>query len=141
MIKLNTNLKAPELLGKMLDFAASRLEIGDASVTVICDARRLDKFEMGGNYRYDAALFSTPLPHTYNLFLRSESLSERCDIVFHEATHLNQYERGELKYNPLTGECYWLGRKYPASYPYRQRPWEREAFYMQRKLTKEWKKK
>ena len=123
---------------ELLSFASELLGIeGDASITIICDSRRLDM--LSKEYKFDAALLSTPLSGTYNLLLRDMMVATNPSVIFHEAVHLRQYVSGELVFDLKTGSCEWMGRKYSADYPYRQRPWEREAFSESPKIMREWK--
>jgi hypothetical protein len=48
----------------------------------------------------------------------------------HEMVHIKQMVKGQLKSGP-DGSQTWLGKNYPASTPYLDRPWEIEAFSRQ----------
>ena len=48
----------------------------------------------------------------------------------HEMVHVKQMVKGQLK-NAAKGASIWMGKKFPASTPYLDRPWEIEAFARQ----------
>ena len=48
----------------------------------------------------------------------------------HEMVHVKQMVKGQLK-NADEGASIWMGKEYPASTPYLDRPWEIEAFSRQ----------
>jgi hypothetical protein len=48
----------------------------------------------------------------------------------HEMVHVKQMAKGQLK-GASRGAQMWMGKRYPASTPYLDRPWEVEAFSRQ----------
>lgn len=52
----------------------------------------------------------------------------------HELVHIKQYYKGEL--NPY--EFIWKGKLIPKDTPYREQPWEAEAFQMQNGLVNDY---
>ena len=48
----------------------------------------------------------------------------------HEMVHVKQMAKGQLK-SASRGAQIWMGKRYPASTPYLDRPWEIEAFSRQ----------
>jgi hypothetical protein len=48
----------------------------------------------------------------------------------HEMVHVKQMAKGQLK-SASRGAQIWMGKRYPASTPYLDRPWEVEAFSRQ----------
>jgi hypothetical protein len=48
----------------------------------------------------------------------------------HEMVHVKQMAKGQLK-SASRGAQTWMGKRYPASTPYLDRPWEVEAFSRQ----------
>lgn len=84
------------------------------------------------------AILTSPLPHVYIMYVKDGF--HDIDILCHEIVHLDQYERGDLFISPDYKEITWEGRKYDASLPYDERPWENEAFFKQGALLNAYKK-
>ena len=61
-------------------------------------------------------------------------------ILCHEMVHLSQYERGDLKISSDYKTITWKGNVFDNSHDYACREWEQEAFKLQNKLWKEFKK-
>jgi len=55
----------------------------------------------------------------------------------HEMAHVKQWVYEELK-DYVHKDSHWCGRPIDPSTPYRQRPWEADAFRLQNKLASEW---
>lgn len=121
---------------EMLHFALDGKLENDTVVNVIEQDRVLDRLSTP-DFELLALTYPAGLPHTYSLVIRTTATDiER--IVFHEAIHLQQYESGRLKLNTLTGRAEWEGVLFSARFPYRSRPWEKEAFRGQDILFKAW---
>lgn len=84
------------------------------------------------------AILTSPLPHVYIMYVKDGFRD--IDILCHEIVHLDQYERGDLSISSDYKEITWEGRKYDASLPYDERPWENEAFFKQGALLNAYKK-
>lgn len=90
--------------------------------------------------KLEAILDKTPMPKHYNLVMREYAPVR--EVICHEMVHLDQYERGDLSINKFEDKIYfnWKGEDYDPSTPYEERPWEEEAYKLQSKLWKEFKK-
>ena len=90
------------------------------------------------NEEYDlkAFLYALPVPHNYQLICAHNALTPI--ILMHECVHIKQFERGDLK--RVENEYFWKGEKYDNSIPYKSRPWEIEAFSLENKMWKDYKK-
>lgn len=80
-----------------------------------------------------AALFPSAVAHNYQL-ITSEEANEL--MIIHECIHLWQFERGDLE--KLPKGYAWKGKAYDNRTPYYARPWEKEAFRLEKDLYKEW---
>jgi hypothetical protein len=89
-----------------------------------------------------AALFKNKgLDHIYTLYtVKKLTRNTYTEILCHEAVHLSQQERGDLRVNISTGKCYWMNEEYTKDYPYMSRPWEKEAFKVQSIILKKYRK-
>ena len=125
--------KAEELIHFALDW-----KLANVKVSIVESEKTLDMLKVE-DYELQAILYRpTPIPHEYTLVVRRYPRPSLEAVVFHEATHLMQYESGRLEVDIRSGKCKWDGEEYQASYPYMRRPWEKEAFAEQRRLMKEW---
>lgn len=90
--------------------------------------------------KLDAILDKTQMPKHYNLVMREYAPVR--EVICHEMVHLDQYERGDLSINKFEDKIYfnWKGEDFDPSTPYDKRPWEEEAYKLQSKLWKEFKK-
>lgn len=125
---------------KALLFGCDFLGIDGVTVAATCNDKLLARLSRGG-IEYKALIFKSKVAHIYNFYFRSRMhASQYTDIIFHECVHLAQQECGDLYINPTTGECWWRGEKYGADYPYKERPWEIEAFREQAEIARAYKK-
>ena len=91
--------------------------------------------------KLEAILDHGKLPHTYVLYLATDSTTPLETILSHEMVHLDQYERGDLQLHKEDKLHFvWKGREYDPSMPYEDRPWEKEAFSHQYEIWKKAKK-
>lgn len=120
---------------KVLNFAFGIVGVKDVNVTVGVDEAFLQKMSPP-DMEYEGILVPSPLSHTYILRVKDVMKGEMLRILAHEAVHISQQERGDLKVNPDTLECRWKGEKYTNDYPYMDRPWEKEAFKTQAEILK-----
>lgn len=127
-----------EQLESMLHFALDGALTDDVTVNVQVNDTLLDKLSPG-EYVMQAVLYKLSLQGNYSLILRKRMDASLKEVAFHESAHLKQYEGGLLELDIKTGKCRWKGKEYDGSYPYMERPWEKEAFKEQRRLMKEWK--
>ena len=108
-------------------------------VTVIEHDGILDRLS-NDDFTLDALTYPTGLSHVYTLVIR-KNVKHLEEIVFHEAAHIRQYEDGRLSFDPITGWAKWKGELYCSQTPYKERPWEKEAFRVQDTLCKAWRDK
>lgn len=109
--------------------------ITEVAVFLAENPNLLHKFSVGDEYDLKAALFPTAVAHSYQLFTDDPTP----EMVVHECVHLWQFERGDLVKMPDWSYS-WKGEQWPKDTPYRARPWEKEAFDLQGKWWKEYKK-
>ncbi len=84
-----------------------------------------------------AILSPSVIKGCYSIYSRYANLD--INEIFHEIEHIRQCEEGRMHINPLSLSVTWEGKVYDNSVPYEQRPWEIEAFAMQKELYKEYK--
>lgn len=128
-------------MSDILRFALGRLGVDDITVVVVNNDRLLDRLAGGGDVTYDALVTETALERQYLLTLRERLTVSLAGVLCHESVHISQYVSGRLRLDSKTGVCTWMGRTYPADYEYRRRPWESEAFRLQSKLAREYRKR
>jgi hypothetical protein len=58
-----------------------------------------------------------------------------CELIAHEMVHVKQYARGDIKTYRF-GRQTWKGKTVLESIPYRKKPWEVEAFSLEKSLAK-----
>ena len=139
MIEIHDYTELPKgFVEKVLGFAFGIVGVKDVNVTVTVDEDFLKKMS-SPDFEYEGVLVPSPLDHTYILRVKDVSKGEMQRILAHEAVHISQQERGDLKVNPDTLECRWKGKKYTNDYPYMARPWEKEAFKTQAEILKAYK--
>lgn len=137
---INDYTKLPKgFVEKVLNFAFGIVGVKDANVTVTVDEAFLQRMSPP-DMEYEGILVPSPLSHTYILRVKDVMKGEMLRILAHEAVHISQQERGDLKVNPDTLECRWKGEKYTNDYPYMDRPWEQEAFKEQSLISKAYRK-
>ena len=136
-VKNLSSLRDSAKIEELLHFALDSRIVNDVTVCLIERDSTLDRLAIK-DYELQALLYQYTMPHTYALIIRSNPCESVEYIVFHESIHLLQYESGRLDVNVRSGKCVWEGKEFPASYPYMDRPWEKEAFKKQPALTKEW---
>lgn len=93
------------------------------------------------DYDFQALLDKSPLKGTYTLYIRKSAYGNIKAILFHEAVHLAQYERGDLSLDVVSGRTKWKGVEYDVHFPYSQRPWEKEAFDLETKIARVYRRK
>lgn len=114
---------------------SQELHIDNILLNIVENTKILDKLSPE-DIEYQAILVKMA-PHVYTLYARKGALSPT--TLCHELKHLEQYELKKLELLKSKGYK-WLGKEYPASYPYDKRPWEIEAFGAQSKLFRVYKK-
>lgn len=120
--------------------AAEKLGIANVEITVIKNDSMLD--QVGSkDYIVNGLLHKTNIPgNYYNLYLRKDTNEPLRSIICHEMLHLRQYIDGDLLVNVERRLFIWKGKDYPYSYPYMDRPWEKEVFKAQSKFISDVKK-
>lgn len=141
MIRITDNTGRGSEVSEILRFALGRLGVDDITVVVVNNDRLLDRLAGGGDVTYDALVTETALERQYLLTLRERLTVGLTAVLCHESVHISQYVSGRLRLDSKTGVCTWMGRTYPADYEYRRRPWESEAFRLQSKLAREYRKR
>lgn len=88
-----------------------------------------------------ALLDKTPVPHTYNLLLKTKLSDSLSTIICHEMQHFDQYERRDLELVKKDSKLVflWKGQQFDSSLDYMLRPWEQEAIDAQYSLWKQFK--
>lgn len=125
---------------EVLSFAAEKLGIDGVEVIVVNNEQTLDKFS-DERWFINALLHKLPVPNTYELFIRKKTVDPLRLVLCHEAVHLYQFVSGQLRVDMEKKEFFWKGKKYPNSYEYDLRPWEREAFAKQAGLAAAFRKR
>ena len=136
--KINVNCMFSNRKWNYIDIAKQvlyqQLHIDNVLLNIVENTKALDKLSPD-DIEYQAILVKTA-PKAYTLYARKSSFSPT--MLCHELKHLEQYEKNKLQL--LDSKAYkWLGKEYPASYPYDSRPWEREAFAAQATLWRNYK--
>lgn len=126
-------------IDELMHFALDGKLHGDVVVMVIEQDRTLDRLS-NDDYELQALLYKSGLAHVYSLIIRSGARQLE-NIIFHESVHLLQYESGRLDVDPITGWAKWDCQHYSNKTPYRDRPWEKEAFRGQDALIKKYRKR
>lgn len=123
-----------------INIAAEKLGISDVEITVIKNDNMLD--QVGSkDYIVNGLLHKTNVPgNYYNLYLRKDTNEPLRLTICHEMLHLRQYIDGDLAVDIDRKLFIWKGKDYPYSYPYMDRPWEKEVFKNQSKFVAEIKK-
>ena len=136
-----TNFQPEGEIEKLLSFACGRLGVDNVTIVASLNEKILNSLSRGG-MDYQAVLFKNKgVDHIYTLYFRSGlPRGTYTEIICHEAVHLYQQERGDLRMNLTTGKCYWRGEEYARNFPYMERPWEKEAFKEQAELARAYKK-
>ena len=113
------------------------LKYDTAHIIINYDDKILNRFSQG-DFKLDAILNKTPIDHTYNLIIRTNSENSLELILCHEMIHFDQYERGDLQIEG--GKAIYLGKEYDSEMPYDLRPWEQIAKKEQYDVWKKFKK-
>lgn len=115
-------------IDKLLAFLASKVE-WDGPLIVCQNDSVLNRASAPG-VTIDSLIVKGPIPDAYTIYIRSNNgRPER--IICHEFIHLMQMLRGDLVVDVQTPKFVWKGEDYEPSYPYKRRPWEKEAFARQ----------
>jgi hypothetical protein len=70
---------------------------------------------------------------SYLIYIRPMGREESIKILSHEMIHIAQYHLGEIRLTDK-GVIWKKTMLYPTQTPYEQRPWEQQAFALQREL-------
>ena len=139
-MKIENTIESPKKFDveELLAFLAKELKINeDVKLMIFYNDNLLDRLSEG-DLEYKAFL-QQALNHTYVLHIR-EDVSGLQYILCHEMVHLHQFERGDLKISSDYRIITWKGEDYDNTCPYNDREWEEEAFKLQNKLWKAFKK-
>lgn len=132
-IKPQKNFNPDELMS----FLAKELNIkNDAELTITYNSNLLNKLSKEVEFE---AFLQNPFPDKYVLILKENIVGVQY-ILCHEFIHLKQYQEGRLKISSDFQKVWWEGKEYDDSTPYGNREWEKEAFSMQNKLWRKFKK-
>lgn len=115
-------------LDSLLDFLSKRVD-SEGTLIVCQNDSVLNRFKAKG-VDIDSVIIEGPFPKAFTIYIRNaEGRPER--IICHEFVHLLQMLRGDLSIDKTKSEFVWKGVNYSNSFPYTQRPWEKEAFARQ----------
>ena len=123
-------------LDPLLGFLTDKF-VWDGTVVVCQNDKLLDRLGTP-DIRLESMLVDGPLADTFTIYVRGGKPSDR--VICHEFIHLMQMLRGDLKVNTKDRWFEWKGERYDASFPYNERPWEREAFARQGFWLREYRK-
>ena len=124
-------------LDGLLQFLADKC-VSEETIVVCQNDKVLDHVSTT-DIKIDSLIVKGPLADTYTIYIRSDNKKpER--IICHEFVHLMQEMRGDLVIDEKTPLFTWKGKVYEPSFPYRWRPWEKEAFNRQNFWYKEYRK-
>lgn len=123
-------------INRLLTFLTRKFD-GKETV-VVCQNDMVLDHASTPDIRIDSLMVKGPLADTYTIYLRKNG-REAEKIICHEFVHLMQMLRGDLIVDEKTPRFIWKGNPYDPSYPYRWRPWEKEAFNRQSYLYREYK--
>lgn len=122
----------------LLNYLAQVLEISEEAELTLMYNDKLLKQLSKGDIEY-SALLQNPISNKYVLFVKSDVGGLQI-IICHEMVHLKQYDSGKLKMSPDYKTVWWNGEKFDATLDYIEREWENEAFSLQNKLWRKFKK-
>lgn len=69
-----------------------------------------------------------------------QSYDDFVSTILHEMVHVKQYIKGELK-EAAQFASIWKKKKYERDHEYHDRPWEIEAYALEKVLLEQWKEK
>lgn len=139
-MKLKIGIESPKKFDveELLTFLAEELNIDkDVELLVVYNNDLLNKLSTG-NIEYEALLYN-PTEDCYVLYIK-EDISGLQYVLCHEMVHLQQYNRGDLQMSSDFRTVIWKGETFNNSSEYLEREWEEEAFNLQNKLWKKFKK-
>ena len=123
---------------ELINYLAQILEIHEeAELTLMYNDKLLNQLSKR-DVEY-SALLQNPIPNKYILFVKSDARGLHM-IICHEMVHLQQYNSGKLKMDSNNRIVWWKEEKFDTSSDYMEREWENEAFRMQDKLWRSFKK-
>lgn len=123
---------------ELVNYLAQVLEISEEAELTLMYNDKLLKQLSKDDIEY-SALLQNPIPNKYVLFVKSDVGGLQI-IICHEMVHLKQYGSGKLKMSPDYKTVWWNGEKFDATSDYIEREWENEAFSLQNKLWRNFKK-
>lgn len=138
-MKVNNKIESPKKFDvvELINFLANELNISEnAELTIAYNPELLKK--ISGEVEYQA-LLQNPTKNVYYLFVDNIKCGLN-SVLCHEMVHLHQCDRGDLKLSNDHKSITWKGEVFDNSKEYRKREWEDEAFDMQDKLWKKFKK-
>lgn len=139
-MKLKIGIESPKKFDveELLTFLAEELNISeDVELMVVYNDDLLNRLSRG-EIEYEA-LLQRILPNSYMLCVK-ENISGLQYVLCHEMIHLQQYDRGDLQMSSDFRTVIWKGETFDNSSEYLEREWEEEAFGLQNKLWKKFKK-
>lgn len=139
-MKLKIGIESPKKFDveELLTFLAEELNISEnAELMVVYNDDLLNRLS-NDDIEYEALLHN-PAKNYYVLYVK-ENVSGLQYILCHEMIHLQQYDRGDLQMSSDFRTVIWKGETFDNSSEYLEREWEEEAFGLQNKLWKKFKK-
>jgi len=117
------------VLEEALTYAKKYLKLSDASYVLIEFTKDCDTFGYAHNEGDNDYHIEINKNHTVPLMLGT---------LFHELTHIRQYETGRLIMTPNDDGAVWEGLYVEAEYD--DQPWEEEAYDLERKMLRNFKR-
>lgn len=139
-MKITNQIKSPNKFDvtELITFLAKELNIKEiAQLTIAYNEELLNKIS-NGDVTYQA-LLQNPTKDVYYLFVTKTKLGLN-KILCHEMVHLSQCDRGDLQLSNDFRKITWKGKVFDNSKDYRNREWEEEAFSLENKLWRKFKK-
>lgn len=139
-MKITNHINSPKKFNieELIEYLSSILQISSkAELTIMYNDKLLNQLSKG-EVEY-SALLQNPMPNQYVLFVKS-NVSGLQSIICHEMVHLQQYDSGKLKMSADCKTIWWNGEKFDTTFDYSKREWEVEAFSLQNKLWRSFKK-
>tara|TARA_A200000159_G_C7322721_1_gene339539 strand:+ start:1094 stop:1522 length:429 start_codon:yes stop_codon:yes gene_type:complete len=117
------------VLEEALAYAKKYLKLSDASYVLIEFTKDCDAF----GYAHDEG------DHDYHIEInKTYNVSLMLGTLFHELTHIQQYESGRLVITHGEDPDMWEGLLVTAQYD--DQPWEQEAFDLEKKMLRNFKR-
>lgn len=120
-------------LDTIINIGLNQLNIQDVIVTLLpMEDYVIDAFKDGG---IELKAYLKEKDGLYYIFMLDMDRKESIDVLSHELIHIKQYHDNRL-FNDINNDPIWLGERYPLDlFSYEDRPWEKEAFSLDKELN------